>query len=82
MEHLPLIAIEVVMIFGGAVAFGWWQLRDLDREKRKREQQKTLERSQTREPESVEAPPDAPQRAQAALPSEGPERPEKPTHAP
>lgn len=44
MEHLPLIVIEVVMIFGGALAFGWWQLRDLDREKRKRERQRESER--------------------------------------
>lgn len=37
-DHLPLIVVEVVMIFGGALAFGWWQLRDLAREKRLREQ--------------------------------------------
>jgi hypothetical protein len=36
-NHLPLIVIEVVLVFGGAVAFAWWQLRDLARERRKRE---------------------------------------------
>jgi len=39
-EHLPLIVIEVVFVFGGALAFAWWQLRDLDREKRRREERR------------------------------------------
>lgn len=76
MEHLPLIAIEVVMIFGGAIAFGWWQLRDLDREKRKREQQKALERQRAADPEPVGGPPDTTPPASAA-PS-----PQRPPHAP
>jgi hypothetical protein len=37
-EHLPLIVIEVLLVFGGAVAFAWWQFRDLARERRKREE--------------------------------------------
>lgn len=37
-DHLPLIVVEIVLVFGGAVAFAWWQLRDLKRERRKREQ--------------------------------------------
>jgi hypothetical protein len=37
MNNLPLIVIEVVLVFGGAVAFAWWQLRDLARERKKRE---------------------------------------------
>ena len=37
MDHLPLILVEVILVFGGALAFGWWQFRDLDRERRKRE---------------------------------------------
>lgn len=40
MNHLPLIVIEVVLVFGGVAAFAWWQLRDLARERRKREQLK------------------------------------------
>jgi hypothetical protein len=39
-SHLPLIAVELVLVFGGAVAFAWWQLRDLARERRKREDAK------------------------------------------
>lgn len=34
---MAAIVIELVLIFGGALAFGWWQLRELDREKKKRE---------------------------------------------
>jgi hypothetical protein len=37
MSDLPLILVEVVLVFGGAVLFGWWQLRDLARERRARE---------------------------------------------
>lgn len=37
MDHLPLILVEVVLVFGGVLAFGWWQLRDLKREREKRE---------------------------------------------
>jgi hypothetical protein len=66
-EHLPLIVVEIVMVFGGALAFAWWQLRDLDREKKKR-----LAREQR---EQIE------QRVQAAqpeppAPSQQPPRPE------
>jgi hypothetical protein len=36
-ENLPLILVELVLVLGGALAFGWWQLRDLAREKAKRQ---------------------------------------------
>jgi hypothetical protein len=45
MNHLPLILVEVVLVFGGAVAFAWWQFRDLARERKKREQAKEKEAS-------------------------------------
>ena len=34
-NHWPIILVEGVMVFGGALAFGWWQLRSIrmDREK-------------------------------------------------
>jgi choline-glycine betaine transporter len=44
-DHLPLIVVEIVMVFGGALAFAWWQLRDLDREKRKRQQAQAQQRA-------------------------------------
>jgi hypothetical protein len=40
MDHLPVIVIEVVLVFGGVLAFGWWQLRELARERKKREDAK------------------------------------------
>jgi hypothetical protein len=36
-DHGAVILVEVVLVFGGALAFGWWQLRDLAREKARRE---------------------------------------------
>lgn len=47
MDHLPLIVVEVVLVFGGAVAFAWWQFRDLARERRKRENAKQNRSSQS-----------------------------------
>lgn len=34
-NHWPIILVEGVIVFGGALAFGWWQLRSIrmDREK-------------------------------------------------
>jgi hypothetical protein len=32
-SHLPLIVVEVVMVFGGALAFGWWQLRSIRKDR-------------------------------------------------
>lgn len=34
-SHLPLILIEGVLVFGGVLAFGWWQIRDVKRERAK-----------------------------------------------
>ena len=41
-QNLPVILIEVVLIFGGVLAFGWWQLRDL---KKAREQTERARRA-------------------------------------
>lgn len=40
MNHLPLIVVEVLLVFGGALAFAWWQFRDLRLEREKREKRK------------------------------------------
>lgn len=39
----PLIVIEVVLVFGGAMAFAWWQFRDLRREREKRQRRQNDE---------------------------------------
>lgn len=36
-QNLPVILIEVLLVFGGVLAFGWWQLRDLKKERERRE---------------------------------------------
>ncbi len=36
--HWPFILIELVLVFGVVLGFAVWQLRDLNRERRKREQ--------------------------------------------
>jgi hypothetical protein len=33
--QVPVILIEVVLVFGGVLAFGWWQLRSVSRDQRK-----------------------------------------------
>ncbi len=35
MSNLPIILIEVVLIFGGVLAFGIWQLRSLKKDGRR-----------------------------------------------
>ena len=44
------IAIELALVFGGALAFGWWQLRDVEREQRaaaqRRQQQEQEQQKQ------------------------------------
>jgi hypothetical protein len=49
-DHLPLIVIEVVLVFGGAMAFAWWQFRDLRREREKRASRDTRQKPVKREP--------------------------------
>jgi len=36
----PVILIEVVLFFGGALLFAWWQLRDLRKEREKAQMKK------------------------------------------
>jgi hypothetical protein len=36
-SDFPFIVVELVLTLGGALAFGWWQLRDLKKERLKRE---------------------------------------------
>ena len=33
-ENLPIILIELVLVFGGVLLFVWWQLRSVKRDQR------------------------------------------------
>jgi predicted negative regulator of RcsB-dependent stress response len=47
-QNLPVILIEVLLIFGGVLAFGWWQLRDV----RKSQEQTAIDRSRRQKAEA------------------------------
>ncbi|CAM3724627.1 hypothetical protein [Polynucleobacter antarcticus] len=49
---IPIIAIELILVFGGMVLFAWWQFRDLrkEREKRKKLPTPTLDTSDSEKP--------------------------------
>jgi hypothetical protein len=38
-NYSGLMMLEVILVFGGVLLFGWWQLRDL-RKERERDQKK------------------------------------------
>jgi hypothetical protein len=71
-NHWPLILIEVVLVFGGALAFGWWQFRDLARERKKREAQREAQRGSSASPNDRSSGPTLPPASQGphAAPSE------------
>lgn len=33
-DMLPIVLIEGVLVLGGALLFGWWQLRSIERDRR------------------------------------------------
>lgn len=41
MSNLPIILIEVVLIFGSVLAFGIWQLRSLKRDEKRDDKEKS-----------------------------------------
>jgi cytochrome oxidase assembly protein ShyY1 len=56
-EHAPLVLIEVILVFGGVLAFGWWQLRSVERDRRELQRQREAEAraaSKPQEPASTE----------------------------
>lgn len=53
---MPIIVIELVLVFGGVLLFGWWQLRDLDRERQRREQKRARDAA-AREQDPQQPPP-------------------------
>jgi hypothetical protein len=53
LNALPIVIVEVVMVFGGVLLFAWWQLRSIrkDRERAAEEQRSNAAQAT---PESVE----------------------------
>lgn len=47
--HWPLILIEGMLVFGGALAFGWWQLRSIRRDRERAQQAREREPEASRE---------------------------------
>lgn len=39
-ENWPIVLIEGIVVFGGALAFAWWQLRDIKRDQRRAAEKK------------------------------------------
>lgn len=76
-ENLPIVLIEVVLIFGGVLAFAWWQLHEIkvDQRKAAAERAKTAARAEreAHEAREIEEQPSADRPA--------PE-PARPAHAP
>lgn len=57
-EHFPIILIELVLVMGGVLAFGWWQLRDVKREQARRAAARAAEpRAATPPQTDAQAPP-------------------------
>lgn len=42
-SNWPLLLIEGVLVFGGALLFGWWQLREIERDKRELQRKREAE---------------------------------------
>lgn len=42
-SNWPIVLIEGVMVLGGALAFGWWQLRSLERDRRETQRRRAAE---------------------------------------
>jgi hypothetical protein len=50
-EHLPVILIELVLVFGGVLLFGWWQLRSVSRDQRLAREAREREEASRRTPD-------------------------------
>jgi predicted negative regulator of RcsB-dependent stress response len=48
-DHTPLILVELVLVFGGVLAFAWWQLRDVKRAQERSAAEKRAREARERE---------------------------------
>lgn len=55
-SYWPLILIEGVLVFGGALAFGWWQLRSVKRDREKAQAEREQARLREKACEGGQAP--------------------------
>lgn len=53
-DHTPIIVIELVLVFGGAILFTWWQLHSI-----KVDQRKAAERRAAKQAREEQQPDDA-----------------------
>jgi len=51
-DYTPIILIELVLVFGGAVLFAWWQLHSIKVDRRKAAQRRAAEEAQRRQSEA------------------------------
>jgi hypothetical protein len=65
-DYTPIILIELVLVFGGAVLFAWWQLHSIKVDRRKAAERRAAEEAQRQLSEAQAA-----QAAQAAQPASG-----------
>lgn len=42
--HWPIVLIELVLVLGGVLAFGWWQLRSIERDRRRAREDQTSQK--------------------------------------
>ena len=79
-ENLPIVLIEGVLIFGGVLAFAWWQLHEIKVDQRKaaaeraeREARETREGRESQEPSAADRPaPEALNPTHAPPPADAP----------
>ena len=45
-DYTPIILIELVLVFGGAVLFAWWQLHSIKVDRRKAAERRAAEEAQ------------------------------------
>lgn len=48
-SNWPLLLIEGVLVFGGALLFGWWQLREIERDQRALQKKREAEAAATKD---------------------------------